>query len=126
MRSGAWNGAKSTLRRGRGRCRRSGRKPAGRIVSLCLRPALEVLQEARQLQGLSGLVFPSATGRKMQGYILSRLVAGPRDQGIGSRLPEFSFRVWAAESGYPREICEQALAHVLPGIEASYQRSSLV
>lgn len=37
-----------------------------------------------------------------------------------------SFRSWAADHGYPRELAEAALAHVVPGVEGSYQRSDLL
>jgi integrase len=38
-----------------------------------------------------------------------------------------TFRTWAAETtGYPHDVCEQALAHVIPdAVVRSYQRSDL-
>lgn len=37
-----------------------------------------------------------------------------------------SFRVWAADSGQPRELAEAALAHSLDKVESAYQRSTMV
>ena len=36
-----------------------------------------------------------------------------------------SFRDWAAEAGYDRELAEAALAHSVGGVEAAYRRSDL-
>ena len=88
--------------------------------------ALAVLGEAKALAGPSGLVFPSATGRKHSRAALSNLA---RQLGIGAVPHGFrsSFRDWAAEcTDAPREVCELALAHVnTNAIEAAYRRSDL-
>ena len=87
-------------------------------------PALEVLTEARLIRNRSGLVFPSARGLAMKDATLSKAV---RALGLDCTVHGFrsSFRDWAAESGYSREVCEQALAHVVGGVEGAYMRSSL-
>ena len=111
---------------------REWRIPAGRMkanrdhrVPLSTR-ALEVLGEARALTGGSGLVFPSATGRKHSRAAISKLV---QQLGIGAVPHGFrsSFRDWAAEcTNAPREVCELALAHVnTNAVEAAYRRSDL-
>ena len=88
--------------------------------------ALEVLADAREISDGSDLVFPSITGRIMSDMTISKLVKGLGIQAVphGFRT---SFRTWAAErTNIPREICEEALAHVNPNrVEAAYQRSDL-
>ncbi len=111
---------------------REWRIPAGRMkanrdhrVPLSTR-ALEVLAEAKALTSNSGLVFPSATGRKHSRAAISKLV---QQLGIGAVPHGFrsSFRDWAAEcTDTPREVCELALAHVnTNAVEAAYRRSDL-
>ena len=88
--------------------------------------ALAVLDEAKGSADRSGLVFPSATHRKLSRAAISRMV---RQLGIGAVPHGFrsSFRDWAAEcSDAPREVCELALAHVnTNAIEAAYRRTDL-
>ena len=88
--------------------------------------AIEILKEARELYGGSGLVFPSPTGRVLSDNTLSKLL---RDLGIDAVPHGFrsSFRDWAAEcSNAPREVCELALAHVNSDrVEAAYRRTDL-
>ncbi|MDD9983217.1 MAG: tyrosine-type recombinase/integrase, partial [Gammaproteobacteria bacterium] len=88
--------------------------------------ALEVLREARSYSDGSDLVFPSAIGRPMSDSTLSKLL---RENGIAAVPHGFrsSFRQWAAErTNIPREVAEEALAHVNPNrVEAAYQRSDL-
>ena len=88
--------------------------------------ALDVLVEAHQYADGSELVFPSAHGRAMSDMTMSKLV---KELGIAAVPHGFrsSFRQWAAErTNIPREVCEEALAHVNPNrVEAAYQRSDL-
>ena len=88
--------------------------------------ALEILHEAGELSGGSGLVFPSAHGRALSDNTISKLL---RDLGIEAVPHGFrsSFRDWAAEcSDAPREVCELALAHVNSDrVEAAYRRTDL-
>ena len=88
--------------------------------------AVQILDEARQLDDGGGLVFPSPTGRVLGDSTLSKLL---RELGIGAVPRGFrsSFRDWAAEcSDAPREVCELALAHVNSDrVEAAYRRSGL-
>ena len=88
--------------------------------------ALEVLDAARELSDVSGLVFPSVRGLQLSDSTLSKLL---RDLGIAA-VPHgmrSSFRDWAAEcTDAPREVCELALAHVNSDrVEAAYRRSDL-
>ena len=88
--------------------------------------ALAVLGEAKPLADGSGLVFPSATGRKPSRAALSNL-ARQLDLGAVPHGFRSSFRDWAAEcTDAPREVCELALAHVnTNAVEAAYRRSDL-
>ena len=90
------------------------------------RRALEILHEARELSGGTGMVFPSAHGRALSDNTISKLL---RDLGIEAVPHGFrsSFRDWAAEcSDAPREVCELALAHVNSDrVEAAYRRTDL-
>ena len=87
---------------------------------------LRVLDEAGALSGRSAdiLVFPSMTGKALSNMTTSKLL---KETGIDATTHGFrsSFRSWAAESGVDRETAEAALAHVVAGIEGSYQRSDL-
>ena len=88
--------------------------------------AMAVLDEAREIAGKGGLVFPSPTGRVLSDSTLSKLL---RELGIGAVPHGFrsSFRDWAAErTDVPREVCELALAHVNSDrVEAAYRRTDL-
>lgn len=88
--------------------------------------ALEVLKEAKALQDVSGLVFPSVRGKQLSDMTLSKLV---KELGIDSTVHGFrsSFRTWAQErTNVPGEVAEAALAHVKADkVEAAYARSDL-
>ena len=88
--------------------------------------ALAVLVEARELDNGSGLVFPSVTGRELSDNAISKLLRENNVEAVphGFRA---SIRQWAAErTNIPREVAEEALAHVNPNkVEAAYQRSDL-
>lgn len=85
--------------------------------------ALEILHQARELSGGTGLIFPSAHGRALSDNTISQLL---RDSGIEAVPRGFcsSFRDWAAEcTDAPREL---ALAHVNSDrVEAAYRRTDL-
>ena len=87
---------------------------------------MEVLGEAREVTGGSGLVFPTVRGRPLSDSTLSKLL---RELKIGAVPHGFrsSFRDWAAEcSDAPRDVCELALAHVNSDrVEAAYRRTDL-
>ena len=89
--------------------------------------ALHVLEQAHDLYGSHGLIFPSIRHKIMQDSVLSGLV---RDAGVDSTVHGFrsSFRQWAAErTNIPREVAELALAHVNQDkTESAYQRSDLI
>ncbi len=74
----------------------------------------------------SGLIFASQRDKVLSDMALSMLL---RDVWPGITVHGFrsSFRDWAAEqTNFPREVCEQALAHTLTNqVEAAYRRSDL-
>ena len=86
-------------------------------------PALAVLEEARRYADKSGLVFPSATGRRLAGGVLSRTMKphGATVHGLRS-----SFADWCAEqSDADRETVERSLAHLNKNaVEAAYRRTT--
>ena len=87
--------------------------------------ALGILDEAWELSGGDGLVFPSVTGKPLSDSTISKLF---RENNVGC-VPHgmrSSFRDWCGESGVPREVAEQALAHTVKGIEGAYARSDLL
>ena len=95
-------------------------------VPLCAR-SLEILTEAEQLIDGSGLVFPSVRGKSLSDMTLSKLV---KELGFAADVHGFrtSFRTWAQErTNFPREVCEQALAHVTgDAAERAYARSDVL
>ena len=96
------------------------------VVPLAPR-AIELLREAATYRDSSGLVFPSKTGRQMSDSTLSKLL---RENGVAGTPhgQRSAFRDWCAEqTAVPREVAEEALAHVNPNrVEAPYRRSNLI
>jgi integrase len=74
----------------------------------------------------SPLLFASSSDpdKPLSNMAMLMLLKG---MGIDATVHGFrsSFRDWAGEQGYPREIAEAALAHVVPGVEGAYFRSDL-
>ncbi len=97
----------------------------GHRVPLCGR-ALEILDEARRLDGESSIVFARGHGRELAEKQVRQML---RKLGIGAVPHGFrsSFRDWAAEeTDHPREVVEAALAHIVKNkVEAAYMRSDL-
>ena len=89
---------------------------------------LAVLEQARDLDDGSDLIFPSPRrrGKALSNNTMTKVL---RDVGIADRTVvhgfRSSFRNWCAEKGKSREIAEAALAHVVGGTEGSYFRSDL-
>ncbi|MDE2901473.1 MAG: tyrosine-type recombinase/integrase [Chloroflexota bacterium] len=87
--------------------------------------ALELLDEAQNLSGGSGLLFPGPRGKALSNMTTSKLL---KELGIEAVTHGFrsSFRDWAAEcTDTPRAVCEAALAHVVGGVEGAYMRTDL-
>lgn len=87
--------------------------------------ALDVLNEARQFEDGTGLVFPSPIGRMLSDNALSKLFRKLRIAGTPHGMRS-AFRDWASErTNAPRAVMEQALAHIVGGVEGAYARSDL-
>ena len=90
--------------------------------------AVEVLEQARELDDGSGLIFPSPlrAGEPLSDMSLTQVL---RKTGLASRATihgfRSSFRDWCAETDKPRELAESALAHIVRGVEGAYFRSDL-
>ena len=74
----------------------------------------------------TGIVFATQKGNALSDMALTMLLRGVWP-GITAHGFRSTFRDWAAEqTSFPREVCEQALAHALPNqVEAAYRRSDL-
>lgn len=87
-------------------------------------PALSVLAEAREFSDGSGLVFPSARGKRLSDNTLSKLLRELEVPGVPHGFRS-SFRDWCGEKSVSREVAEACLAHVVGGVEGAYFRSDL-
>ena len=93
------------------------------VVPLC-EQAYDVLMQARDEYGNSGLIFPSPSRKALSDNTVSKLL---RENGVDGVPHGFrsSFRDWAAENGWERDIAESALAHTIKNaVEAAYHRTS--
>lgn len=101
-------------------------------VPLCDR-VMEILTDARALQLHDELVFPSSRGTPLSDMALTKLL---RDQKVPSSDPDriatahgfrSSFRDWASEHGYARDLADKALSHTIKNrVEAAYHRTDLL
>jgi len=84
--------------------------------------ALGILDTMRQY-GEAGYIFKGRQHRPVSSSTLRRLVpAGATVHGFRA-----SFSTWCAEQGYPRELCEESLAHHFGNaVERSYRRTDLL
>ena len=85
--------------------------------------ALAVLNEARSLPEGSGLIFPGATGRPLEGKTLSELT---RRLQFGSPHGfRTALRSYLADSGVSREVAEACLGHAVRNqAEAAYRHGT--
>lgn len=87
--------------------------------------ALALLQDAKKSGGGSPLVFPSARGKPLSDATISKVVRENGIDGVPHAIARACFRSWCADANVSREVAEACLAHVVKGVEASYQRSDL-
>lgn len=96
--------------------------------------ALDILAAKRSNAAMhKGLVFPSRNGLPISDVMLTKFL---RDRKVESDVPErhatahgfrSSFRDWASEHGYSRDLAERALAHTIKSsTEAAYHRTDLL
>jgi len=95
--------------------------------------ATEILASQRHRGLHNTLVFPSPRGKMFSDMVLTKLL---RDYDVQSDQPgrtatahgfRSSFRDWASEHGYQRDLAERALAHTIRNqVEAAYHRTDLL
>ncbi|MEM5493389.1 tyrosine-type recombinase/integrase [Hoeflea sp. AS16] len=95
--------------------------------------AIEILSTRQPEEEFSPFVFPSRNGSPLSDMALTKAL---RDAQVQSDTPgriatahgfRSSFRDWASENGYPRDIAERALAHTIASAtEAAYHRTDLL
>lgn len=93
---------------------------------------IQILQ-SRYEDGCQGLVFQTRKATAYTGMAMTKLL---RDANVKSDIPgriatahgfRSSFRDWASEHGYPRDVAEKALAHTIKNqTEAAYHRTDLL
>jgi integrase len=95
--------------------------------------AVEILKVQRAMHPESDLVFPSPRGRILSDMVLTGFLrdqkAQSSDKGRVATAHGFrsSFRDWASEKGYQRDLAERALAHTITNqAEAAYHRTDLI
>ncbi len=103
------------------------RMKAHREHRVPLSGAVVTLLEGLPWRAETGLLFRSPiTARALSDMALTKTL---RDMGVPATAHGFrsSFRDWCAEvTSYPREVAEQALAHVVDDkVEAAYRRGDL-
>jgi integrase len=95
--------------------------------------AVEILKVQKKKADHPDLVFPSPRGKVPSDMILTKFL---RDKEVESSEPgrtatahgmRASFRDWASENGYARDLAERALAHTISNqAEAAYHRTDLL
>lgn len=95
--------------------------------------AMALLTSMQQLQFHGTLVFPSPREKVLSDMaltaLLRRVKAGSDTPGRIATAHGFrsSFRDWASEHGYARDLAERALAHAVTNkVEAAYHRTDLL
>jgi integrase len=95
--------------------------------------AVEILKVQRQKHPESELVFPAPRGAVLSDMVLTGFLrdqkaqSGDKDRVATAHGFRSSFRDWASESNYPRDLAERALAHTIQNqAEAAYHRTDLL
>ncbi|MFD0917106.1 tyrosine-type recombinase/integrase [Pseudahrensia aquimaris] len=121
-----------TIPRERMKANRRHRVPLSHQAISILQQQWELLDRRKKHQDDS-LVFPSARGSQISDMTLTKIL---RDHDVPSDVPgraatahgmRSSFRDWASEQGFARELCERAIAHTIRNpTEAAYHRTDLL
>jgi integrase len=95
--------------------------------------AIAILTAQRQTHPESELVFPAPRGGVLSDMVLTgfqrdqKAQSGEKDRVATAHGFRSSFRDWASESNYPRDLAERALAHTIQNqAEAAYHRTDLL
>lgn len=99
------------------------RMKAGREHRVPLSPAAQRVLRSIPKNDRIQLVFPAANGRPLSDMSLSAVLRRMNVEAVPHGFRS-TFRDWAGEmTNYPRDVAEQALAHVLENkVEAAYRR----
>jgi integrase len=113
--------------------------PAGRMKARVVHRvplsdrAIEILKEQRAMHPQGALVFPAPRGGVLSDMVVTKFLrdhkapSGEEDRIATAHGFRSSFRDWASEHGYPRDLAERALAHTIrDAAEAAYHRTDLV
>lgn len=95
--------------------------------------AIEIVEKQRHQAKASPLVFPSVKGKQLSDMALTKFLRHHRAKSdVSGRVAtahgfRSSFRDWASENGYARDLAERALAHTISNqVEAAYHRTDLL
>ena len=119
------------------------RMKAGRVHRVPLTPAAVALLASLPRMDGSPYVFPAARGGMLSDMALSAVMRRMQEAEAKAGRAGFldtenkrpavphglrsTFRQWAAEQGYPRDMAEIALAHFIGSeVERAYQRSDML
>ncbi len=101
-------------------------------VPLCPR-AVEILKSQRATYPEAELVFPAPRGGVLSDMVLTKFLrdhnaaSSEKDRVATAHGFRSSFRDWASENGYPRDLAERALAHTIANqAEPAYHRTDLL
>lgn len=95
--------------------------------------AVAILRRQQELFPEAEYVFPAPRGGTFSDMALTKLlrdhkaVSSDQDRTATAHGFRSSFRDWASENGYPRDLAERALAHTISNqAEAAYHRTDLL
>lgn len=88
--------------------------------------SLRVLAQARKITGAKGLIFPSTTGKALQGSALAKCLTVCGVKGASVHGFRSTFRNWCAETAAAREVAEACLAHAVKGVEGHYLTTDML
>jgi integrase len=98
---------------------------AEHIVPLS-RQAIEILVELKKLRAGPYVFFGRAPRRPISGGAVWKQSGRITEGKASPHGWRATFRSWCADNGVDREVAESALAHKLGGVEAAYNRASMV
>ena len=89
---------------------------------------LDILARAKALSGSGEYVFPGRSADKPLSNMVFLMTVRRMELDVTVHGFRSSFRDWASErTNFPREVCEQALAHAVKDkTEAAYRRGDLL
>lgn len=95
--------------------------------------SIEILRQQRDMHSEAVLVFPAQRGGILTDMVLTKFLkdhkahSSDKDRTATAHGFRSSFRDWASENGYPRDLAERALAHIIQNqSEAAYHRTDLL